>query len=235
MDFKCIFETYLIPLIPLVAVYVVYRLGKKSYFQQKEYEMVVSRYLEEGIDATSQKIDESLAIFRHNWSHALTALKNFRDLGVDMNPSLYSEGLIGPNTTHLEFWRSYRLEELLGTKTFNKAQQLLDAFVRNTYTLFKDDICHGLRITVEGGKELEVTAPPEVMVEKFLKIANEKDAESYRFYALLAILQRLATIIQTERLDFKGLKALKNRDEVKAEITKLEQLFPENADNVASM
>lgn len=141
--------------------------------------------MEEGIDATSQKIDESLAIFRHNWANTLTAVKNFRDLGVDMNRRLYSEGLIEPNITHLEFWRSYRLEELLGTKKFNKAQQSLDAFVRNAYTLFKDDICHGLRVTIEGGKALKVTSSHEEMVEKFFEIAMEKEVESHRFYYYL--------------------------------------------------
>lgn len=35
-------------------------------------------------------------------------------------------------------------------------------------------------------------------------------------------------MIQTERLDFNGLKSLKSRDEVKAEIARLEKLFPEN-------
>ena len=77
MDFSCFFETYLVPLIPLIAAYTVYLFGKRSYFQQKEYELVVSRYLDEGIDATSQSIDESLAIFRHNWAHTLTTVKNF--------------------------------------------------------------------------------------------------------------------------------------------------------------
>lgn len=233
MNIECIFETYVAPLIPLIAAYVVYRLGRHSYFQQKEYELVVERYLKDGIDSISKNVDRSLAVFRHNWWHCTIVLKNFRDLGVDMNRSLYMEGLIEPSPENFDMWRDYRLADIVGDQFLNKVHQSLDAFVKSSYAFFQHDLCHGVRITVEGGKGLKVTATNDEIFENFLEEANEWNARSYRYYSLIGELQKISSIIQTERLDFKQLKKLRERSEVSQSLQRLKELFAdEEPDNV---
>ncbi|MEJ2612764.1 MAG: hypothetical protein P8179_22565 [Candidatus Thiodiazotropha sp.] len=227
MDISCIFETYFVPIVPLLAAYLVYRLGKYSYFQQKEYELVVKRYIEEGIDTISENIDRSLAIFRHNWWHTTVVIKNFRDLGSGMNRELYQKGLIEPNPGNFHFWRDYRLQDIVGSKIFNITNQSLDAFLKTSYATLKDDVCHGIRISVEGAEGLQVTASTDQIVDTLFPVVNKLNEDSYRYYKLLAILQNLSSIIQTERLDFKDLKMLRHRKDVSQNVKMLEQLFEE--------
>ena len=44
------------PGIPLVALLLAYLLGKDAYFQQKEYEIIAAKYLDEGIDLLTQQV-----------------------------------------------------------------------------------------------------------------------------------------------------------------------------------
>ena len=70
-------------------------------------------------------------------------------------------------------WRDYRLQDIVGDDIFNKAHQSLDAFVKTSYAFFKDDLCHGIRLSVEGGKDLDVIASNEEIVEGMFKAAHE--------------------------------------------------------------
>lgn len=78
MTFEYIFDTYVEPLVPLVAAALVYLFGRRAYFRQKEYELVTTRYLGEGIDAISKNVDRSLALFRHNWWQSTIVLISFK-------------------------------------------------------------------------------------------------------------------------------------------------------------
>jgi len=232
-DLSCFFKTYIQPLVPIVAVVVVYFLGKSAYFRQKEYELIAKRHLEEGIDAISKDVDRSLGLFRHNWWQATVVLKHFRDLGKDMREELYREPFISPDPTSFEVWRDYRLLDVVGDDIFNRVHQSLDAFVRSSYSFFQDDLGTMVRVTVEGGKELEVKAPRPKMIEEYMKQLEEMDKQSTRYYLLLGELQRLSSMIQTERLSFKQLSKLRERVQIKNAIANLKREFPDVLENAA--
>lgn len=225
MYIPCIIETYIVPLIPLCAAILVYFLGRSTYFRQKEYELITKRYLEEGIDAISNNVDRSLALFRHNWWISTVILKNFRDLGKDIRPDLYKQPFIEPDPSLFEVWRDYRLKDILDDDIFNRVHQSLDAFIRSSYSFFMDDLCSMVRVTIEGGKELEVISSRETIVDEFLKKVIQLEKESHRFYVLLGELQVLSSLLQSERFSFSKIKTLRNRTEVKKIITTLKQHF----------
>jgi hypothetical protein len=231
MSFVCIFKTYIQPVIqivvPIAAVILVYYFGKSSYFRQKEYELITKRYLEEGLDAISKNVDRSLAIFRYNWWQSMVVLKNFKSLGKDMRPDLYNNLFIAPDPSLFEIWRDYRLLDLVGNDIYDRINQNLDAFIRNAYTFFQDDLSSMVRVAIEGGKELKLNVTHEQMYEMYLEEVKNQDNESRRYYIFLGELQKISSWIQTERFDFKLLKRLKEREEVKTSIKMLNNLFPD--------
>lgn len=225
MNIAFLFTTHIKPFISILVVLVAYFLGKSAYFRQKEYELITKRYLEEGLDKISENVDSSLADFRHNWAHCLNAIKSFRELGMDMRPELYTEGLIAPNPSSFELWRDYRLKHIVGDNIFNCAHQLLDAFIKESYYFFKDDLCNGIRITLEGGKELEVVSPREEIINCFMDETLKLDQRSKKFYVLLGELQNISHIIQTKRFSFKNLEKLKTHKVIKQAVKNLYATF----------
>lgn len=230
MTFECFFKVYLVPFIPFAVALTVYLLGKSAYFTQKEYEMISKRYLEEGLDSISKSIDSSLATFRHNWWLSTVVLKHFRDLGKDMRPELYKQLYKEPDVTHFELWRDYRLQDIVGDDIFNRAHQSLDAFVKSSYAFFQDDLGAMVRVTLEGGKELEVKATREEMINEYLQQIENLDREAHRYYILLGVLQELTSIIQTERFSFDKLRELRSQENVKKAIEKLKVHFADTLD-----
>ncbi len=222
----CFFNTYIQPWIPLGVALLAYVLGRAAYFRQKEYELITRRYLEEGLDAISKSVDKSLAIFRHNWSQSLVVLKHFRELGKDMRKELYLNPFIPPDPTVFEIWRDFRLMDILGDDIFYRAHQSLDAFIRESYAFFQDDLGSFIRISIEGGKELEIQSSREESIKMYIDRVNKLDERARRYYIFLGELQKLSSILQTKRLSFRQLKNLRKRKDVIQSIKNLEKLYP---------
>lgn len=227
----CIFKDYVAPFVPLVAALLVYFLGRAAYFRQKEYELLIKRYLDEGIDAIAKNVDRSLALFRHNWWQSTVLLKHFRDLGKDIRPELYREAFSAPDESLFEVWRDYRLNDIVGNDIFNRAHQSLDAFVRSTYAFFKDDLATMVRVTVEGGEELEVKASRTQMISEYLEEVERLDREARRYYVLLGELQAISSVIQSERFSLKSIKHLKDRVEVVNAVSRLKNHFTDTLES----
>ena len=225
MDVACFLKTYIQPWIPISAAVLAYFLGRSAYFRQKEYELITRRYLEEGLDAISKNVDRSLALFRHNWWQSTVVLKHFREQGKDMRKELYQNPFVAPDASLFDLWRDYRLNDIVVDDIFNRAHQSLDAFVRSSYAFFQDDLCAMVRITIEGGKELQVNASRNQVISKYLDEIKKLDEEAKRYYELLAELQKLTSIIQTERFSFRDLRKLRKRTEVIESIGNLKKLF----------
>lgn len=231
----CVFKDYVAPFVPLVAALLVYFLGRAAYFRQKEYELLVRRYLDEGLDAIAKNVDRSLALFRHNWWQSTVLLKNFRDLGIDIRPELYREAFSEPDESLFEVWRDYRLNDIVEDDIFNRAHQSLDAFVRSTYAFFKDDLATMVRVTVEGGKELEVKASRDQIITGYFEEVERLDREARRYYVLLGELQAISSVIQSERFSLKSIKRLKERAEVVNAVARLKTHFTDTLESSAGV
>lgn len=220
-----IFSTYIIPLIPLVAVLAGYGLGKSAYFRQKEYELITERYLRQGLDRITDQVERSLGVFRHNWARSLTVIKMFRDCGKDMNPSLYTGGFIEPDPTLYEVWVDYRIRDLIADDVVNLARQHLEAFIRNTYAFFSEDLCTAVRLSIEGGKELSVKSDREKIVESYFSTLDRFDEESKQFHVLLGELQHITSVLQTQRFSFKRFGAIRKNPVVVKSVETLRRTF----------
>ena len=220
-----IFSTYVIPLIPLVVVLAGYGLGKSAYFRQKEYELITERYLRQGLDRITDQVERSLGVFRHNWARSLTVVKMFRDCGKDMNPSLYTGGFIEPDPTLYEVWVDYRIRDLIGDDFVNLARQHLEAFIRNTYAFFSEELCTAVRLRIEGRKELSVKSDREKIAESYFSTLDRFDKESKQFHVLLGELQHITSVLQTQRFSFKRFGAIRKRPVVVKSVETLRSTF----------
>jgi hypothetical protein len=216
-------------LIPVVAAIAAVSVGswfaRRAYFEQKDYEWIRERYLHDGLDRISVQVEKSLAIFRHNYSHALTVLKFFRDAGEDIPEELYKTGFIEPEPAMFEFWPDYRINDLIRDNIIHQARELLDAFVRNSYAFIKGDICTAITRTREPGKKIKITSTPKEISEMLFSELEKYNKESERYYEILPVLHDFANLLQTHRLSLKNLKEFHNREIVKQPINMLRQVF----------
>ena len=74
--------TFVSLLIALLTIWLGYRLGLLTYFQKKEHEQIIKRYLEQGVDLISSNIDHALGTFNENWALSLRMLKEFRSTNL---------------------------------------------------------------------------------------------------------------------------------------------------------
>lgn len=63
----------------------------QSYYQQREYELIIERYLEGGIDLLAAELERVTAVFHHNWARCLSMLGSYRDLESDFDISEFDK------------------------------------------------------------------------------------------------------------------------------------------------
>jgi len=201
--------------------------GLRAYFHQKEYELVRKRYLEDCLDRISSQIETSLSIFRHNWERSLTALKQFRSQKIDMQKELYQAGFLPLPPSVFETSRYYVLNKLVGDKIFFDVHQLLFAFVSKAINFFKHDLCFAMKLSIEGGEDIKLTASREEIFGEYLKEIDKFMEESKHYYILLSEIQKLSDLLEKERFTFKSIEKFHTKPTVKKSIANLKQSFRE--------
>jgi hypothetical protein len=99
-------------LITIIALYIAYRLGIRSYFRQKDYELVRQRYLIDGADEVAANIEYRLSVYRNNWARGLQIIRMFRDVGNQMNLKMLEEGFIAFDQSQFQMRPHHRMEYL---------------------------------------------------------------------------------------------------------------------------
>jgi hypothetical protein len=161
-------------------------------------------------------------------------LKHFRELGKDIRPELYSaSAFTAPGLESMDFWRDYRLRDIVGDDVFNRAHQSLDAFVRSSYAFFQDDLGSAIRVALEGGKEKEISASREKIVDRYLAEIQKLNEEANRYYVLLGELQAVSALLQRERFGFRTFKRLPQRSEIQRSVATLRKLFGDSESSTA--
>jgi hypothetical protein len=209
---------------PFGAALLAYWLGSRSYFKQKEFELVRSRYLEGGLDRVSARAEESLSIVTHNFQHAIKVLRVLRDIGPAPAAQM-CEGFKGLESRELELVAVIRLQELVQGEIFWDVRQLLYSAVQEYHTLLVDDMCGTIK-TVAEGAELKVTK------EELLKVYEEKVVKGYlnanRFSLLLSCLHEVASAFQAQRLTLKSVREFHKQSAVSDAAKKLREKFGED-------
>lgn len=227
MLLACSFITYISPWIPIIAAIVaaviVSWLGKRAYFRQKEYELIIKRYLEEGIDAISKNVEQSLSIFRYNWWKSIVILHNFENLGKDIHPKLIENPFIEPESSSFELWRHYRLSDIIGDKIFYEAHQLLVVLISKSYGFFQDDLLSTIRVAYNGGRENEIIAPRKKIISEYTRKIEDWGKSAESFYVILEMLQKIASRIEKKHFKFKEIKKYRKDSEIKSSVSSLKE------------
>lgn len=209
-------------LVTLLAGLVAYLLGLRSYHTQREYELVRSRYLDEGLDAFAADIEHALIIFKNNWQHSLMVLKNYRKMDAGMRKELLDEGYLHLDMSQFRVRPNYRVGELVGDKVFWNVQQLLFAFVGAATSFFRDELGGELRDAISGGS---LKGKKEDMIRDYVSECEKQMKEANRYHVLLAEVQNVITEFEKRRLTLKDIHKFKNLPEVRAIVERLSSTF----------
>lgn len=208
----------------LGAAMVAYYFGVKTFFRQKEYELVQKRYLDEGIDRVSNAAEEALSVFSNNWSQSLYALKLFRDIDAKSAQEHCEKTLLPLKHTSLEVGPVYRLKALVGDDIFWEVHQLLIGVVSEANFFFMRDLGGAFKAGAEG-QPLRVTRD-----QAFITLHQEcirLHQSVAPFYRLVGALQNIARALEGERFNFKAIQKFKDTEVVKQSIAELRKEFKE--------
>ena len=197
----------------------------QRYYQQREYELILSRYLEGGLDLLAAEAERVTAAFHHNWARCLSVLGAYRDLESNFDLSEFDKGFVELQSSNLNIVAHYRLFTLVGTHEYWSVYQSAMAFFTSANVVLVKQIPDAIRIKLTTTRIEHSHA--EVTEEGF-KEAKLQEEKSQRFVQLVAELQVLSAALESERFRFRELKKFQNKAEVKASVARLKKLFAED-------
>lgn len=198
------------------------------FFRQKEYELVRRRYLEDGLDVLVRQIESALHVYQHNWTRCFLILKTFRDFGKDTPRNLYEQGFLNLDMASLQPTRHYLLQQLIHTNIFYDVHQSMIVFLQDANNFFINDLCAGIRISIDGGKELEITASRQQMIESLQSHLMELNEKANKFWIMLGNLQHLSFELEKQRFTFRKLKRFQKNKIVKKSVETVTITFDEH-------
>jgi hypothetical protein len=208
-------------LTPFVAALLAYWLGARSYFRQKEFELVRNRYLEAGVDKVSAQVEDALNIATHNFQHVMKILRVLRDIGPKRAVHMF-EGFRALESGSLELIAINRLQEIVQDNIFWDVRQLLYSAVQENHTLLVDDLGSAINELVDG-------AVFGTSKEAFLREYESQIVKGYlninRFSLLLSCLNQIASILQAQRLSLKSVRSFHKQEIVTEAAAKLKKEF----------
>jgi hypothetical protein len=205
----------------LVSIWLGYRFGLITYFQKKEHDQIIQRYLEQGVDLIASNMDHALTTFRENWSLSLRMLREFRETnatGIPMREGSYTREFTIYDPKIFTVSPYYKIKSIVGDDVFWESAQLLFAFVGNSYSFFEND----LKLCLQSYHDPNVkSAPFEQIYECYLKQIHILNDEANKYYKILMELQNIAVEIETRPLSFNEMTAFKNKPVIKIIVKRL--------------
>jgi len=226
--------TFLMQIIPVIAVVIAAILGYGKYLRQREHEQITKRYLENGVDLLMANIEHGLGIFKKNYIHALSSLKLFKEtqtLEIPLDPKTYSKEFKEYCPEAFYTAPLYRLQRLIGkenVEVFNEAIQEFFSFLDKTTMFFEGDLCTAIKVSVGGNKKI---APAQEIFDCYMVKTKELSDESMKYYSIISALQGIMWILETSAFSFKKLKGFKDKPEIKDCVEKLKQAFADSQDS----
>lgn len=212
------------PLTTLVAAFLAYLLGQRTYRRQKEYELVRSRYLDGGVDRFAANVEYALGAIRHNWARTLQILKLFRDVHLKEASDLAERSSFRQiEPEKIDLVAGYRVQVLTRDPVYGRAHGLLFALVNEAENFFINEVGALIRLAAKG--EISVLKEPEIL-EHALAEAARYQAGSDRYYTLLYRLQDLGRLLERRHLTLREIDKFGEVREVKMIGSKLLELFP---------
>lgn len=193
-----------------------------TYFRQREHELILSRYLDGGLDLLAAEVQRVSETFSHNWARCLAILKSFRDMGTEFNTAELSQGFIELQSSKHNIVAHHRLLTLTGAAEYWHFYQKAMAYYTSANSVLVKEIPEVLRAKLTSDS-LEENS--EEIAEKGFVVAKEQDDRSHKFVLLVAELQTLSAALECERYTFKSLKKFKRKSEVKESIERIKSML----------
>jgi hypothetical protein len=194
----------------LLGAYIVYWLGLRTYFRQKEYEHVRERYLEQGFDIAIAQIDYALAVYRSNWALFLRHVKLCRDTTGPFHADAFFETFKEVDQSRFQLTPIHRLGKLLEVEALWALYQSVFSFVGTKNDEINADFGAALRALERD----PVGYDKAKMVAEAESMARQMNEESHKHYLFLSELQTLAHLFERKRYSRRSLKKFAKRKDV---------------------
>ena len=215
-------EPIFLSLLPvLISIWLGYRLGLLTYFQKREHEQIIQRYLEQGVDLISSNVDHALGIFKENWALSLRMLREFNgsnSANIPMRKESLAREFIMYDPKSFSISPFYKIKSLVGDDAFWEATQLLFAFVGTTYDFFENDLKYAIQAFY---REDVPMASAKKIYEGYMAEVRSLNEKSEKYYKIIMELQNLAIHLETKPLTFKDIVSFKKKPEAKEIIKRL--------------
>lgn len=220
----------LLPLVtPFIAAGLAYWFGLRAYRNQKEFELIRARYLEEGVDRLGANFEYALGTIRHNYSRTLQVFKLLRDVHLMEAADLAQRSsyqLIDP--AKIDLAAGYRLQALTRHPVFGRIHGFLFAFANSAENFFVNAAGAQVRLAEKGELKLEAN---EKAIQSILDRAKEFQQKSDRYYTAVYRLQDLGRILERQRLTFRTIDEFHKDADVIRICGELDKLFPKDEED----
>jgi hypothetical protein len=195
-------------------------LAIRAYYTQKEYELILNRYLEGSLDLLASDLQMIVTIFNHNWARCLAIIKSYRDLGDDFDLNELSKGFLELTSSNPNIIAHHRLNSLTGTMNYWNYYQHATSYYTGANSVITKEIPEVIRVKVSG--ELINNSHHEI-IESAFQTAREQNEKSHVYVQLISEFQDLATALETERFTFKNLINFKKNKNVKISLKRVSE------------
>lgn len=206
----------------LAGLYIVYRLGLRAFFLQREYENVRSRYLDNGLDLASAQVEYALSIFRSNWSLLLRYTKLCREMASPFEPEDFFAQFREIDQSQFQITPVHRINALLPNEIIWNQYQRVFSFVGTSNDQIKADFGPALRVVAQNPNQPNRAK----IVSEAEKLARELGDGANQFYVYLSELNNLAQIFEQHPIRRVDVPSFSKRKDVKQIMQRLMEAFP---------
>jgi hypothetical protein len=196
----------------------------QTYYQQREYELIITRYLEGGIDLLAAEVEQVVAVFNHNWARCLSILGSYRDLEGDFDLAELDKGFVELQSSNLNVIGHHKLFTLVGTHEYWTVYQSAMAFFTSANAVLVKQIPDVIRMKLTTTR---IAQPHAEVVEQGFQEAKQQQDQSHKYAQLAAEFQILSATLESERVRFKKLKDFRKKAEVRESLARLKETFRE--------
>lgn len=211
----------------LLTAYLAYEFGLKTHFRQREHEVILKRYLTEGIDRLLELVDSAGRTFLDNHSKVSTIVLRLQArLDIDLSVKFRRV------QTFPDFTPLFKLRCLLGDETLAYYIQDLYIFVNSMAAYLDKDFLSLLSRATDELRSQQDPETSEKMAKEFTQVLQhqlDEYVEDFKKYGRpIGVLMGIAHVLEREgSLSWANLGEFKNRSDIKWINEKIRSEFAE--------
>ncbi len=209
--------------VTIIGVLLTALLAYRVYHAQKEYELLVSRYLDEGLDPIAAELQSAIEAVNHNWARCVNILREYRDLGGKFDEEQLNIGFIERPAGKLQHIANFRVYKIVGNTDFWVLYQLAISDLDTAMNRLSREYPNAVRLVI--GKNLDDEARKKA-TEYVLQESRRRHDSIQKWANLLAELHGLRDFLEGKRLTHSYLRRVNKKKEIKQFVANLKKHFP---------